>query len=289
MTQTTVKPKIESSHQESSPKIYLSLNYWQLKYRSDLYPLLMLVSVALIQFSVFFFCKQLKIASAVAFALLFPQLILSIAVHNQAHIAMFRGSFPNWVINILFFLETGMRVVQFQIQHNLGHHCFYLDPDRSKDPAALAEADGSTMSRWKFMVRDIFLYIPDTMRIGKPYPHLLKRWYLELAICLAIPAILLILDPLKTLIVFLTPILLSRRLFMLIVYEDHVDLSIEDAYGASHTKKHSLANLLTFNNGYHLAHHLRPSLHWSKLPQFHQKIESKITAVPSQTFLNQRF
>ena len=101
MTQTTVKPKTEFSEQESLKKNYLGLNSWQLKYRSDLYPLLMLLSVALIQFSVFFFCEQLPVVVIVTLVLLFPQILLSTMVHNQAHVAMFRGKFPNWIVNIL--------------------------------------------------------------------------------------------------------------------------------------------------------------------------------------------
>ena len=288
MTQTRTQPK---PHQQIKSLIQdsFALNSWQLKYLTDLYPLSMLLSVALIQFSIFFFCEQLKVAVIVALVLLLPQLMLSTMVHNQAHVAMFRGKFPNWIVNVLFFLETGMRVVQFQIQHNFGHHCFYLDPDRDKDPASTTKADGSTMSRWEFMIRDIFLYIPDTIRIGKSYPHLLNRWYLELGVCLTVLAILLILHPLKTLILFLTPILLIRRFFMLLVYEDHIHLPLEDVYGACHNKKNPLSNIVFFNNGYHLAHHLKPSLHWSKLPQLHQQIESKITVTPSNTFFNQLF
>jgi len=35
-------------------------------------------------------------------------------------------------------------------------------------------------------------------------------------------------------------------------------------------------NAFLFNNGYHTAHHLKPHLHWSRLPAFHREIESKI-------------
>jgi beta-carotene hydroxylase len=282
MMRETGKPVIKSFY-----KVYFHLDYWKLKYQSDTYPLLVILSVALIQFSTFFVCKNLTVCSAITLILLLPQLMLSTMVHNHAHVSIFRGELPNWIVNILFFLETGMRVVQFKIQHNFGHHCFYLDPDREKDPASLSKADGSTMSRWEFMIRDIFVYMPDTIRIGKSYPHLLNRCYLELGICVTTLAILLLLHPLKTFIVFLIPILLIRRFFILLVYEDHVHLSIDNVYGASHTKKNSLVNIIFFNNGYHLAHHLKPATHWSKLPQVHQQIESQITTTPSNTFLNQ--
>lgn len=286
---------MEQTITESEPKKELKLpsnqksfglSGWQLKYRIDLYPLLMLLIVALVQFSTFFVCQNLQVAAVITLVLFFPQIMLSTMVHNQAHVPMFRGKTANWLINILFFLETGMRVVQFQIQHNLGHHCFYLDPYRDKDPASLIKADGSTMSRWEFIIRDIFLYTSDTLRIGKSYPHWLNRWYRELGVCLIVITILLLVHPLKALILFLTPILLIRRFFMFLVYEDHVDLPFDDAYSASHTKTNTLGNLLFFNNGYHLAHHLKPLVHWSELPKFHAEIEDKITIKQSNTLLN---
>ncbi len=288
MTQIATKPTRESSNQEDSKRGYFGLDSWQLKYQSDLYPLLVILTVTLIQFLTFFICNDLTVCGIVALVLLFPQTMLSIEVHNQAHVAMFRGKFPNWLVNFLLFIATGMIVIQFKIQHNFGHHCFYLD--HTQDPSSLIKADGSTMSRWEFMIRDMFVYRADTIRIGKPYPHLLNQYYRELGICLLTITILLLFHPLKALILFVTPIFLIKKFFTFLVYEDHVGLAFEDdVYSASHNKTNSLLNLVFFNNGYHLAHHIKPSLHWSKLPELHQQIESKITVTPSDTLLNRVF
>jgi beta-carotene hydroxylase len=32
-----------------------------------------------------------------------------------------------------------------------------------------------------------------------------------------------------------------------------------------------LANFFLLNSGYHTAHHIRPAMHWSKLPNFHDQ------------------
>ncbi|KAJ3024737.1 UNVERIFIED_CONTAM: hypothetical protein HDU68_007814 [Siphonaria sp. JEL0065] len=34
----------------------------------------------------------------------------------------------------------------------------------------------------------------------------------------------------------------------------------------------SITNFLFFNNGYHNIHHIKPILHWSKLPEAHQQL-----------------
>ena len=37
-----------------------------------------------------------------------------------------------------------------------------------------------------------------------------------------------------------------------------------------------LLNFLLINNGYHMAHHLYPKVHWADLPKKHKEIEDKI-------------
>ena len=59
-------------------------------------------------------------------------------------------------------------------------------------------------------------------------------------------------------------------------YSHHSGLSLRNRYSASYTNLSRLENLLTFNTGYHTAHHVRASVHWYVLPAFHDSIAAKI-------------
>jgi fatty acid desaturase len=59
-------------------------------------------------------------------------------------------------------------------------------------------------------------------------------------------------------------------------YHHHSGLDSDDPYRASYNIDAPWYNWLTGNLGYHTAHHLKGSLHWSLLPEFHREIAAKI-------------
>jgi fatty acid desaturase len=59
-------------------------------------------------------------------------------------------------------------------------------------------------------------------------------------------------------------------------YDHHVGLETDDPHASAYNILTPWYNFLTGNLGYHTAHHIKGSLHWSKLPEFHAQIEDKI-------------
>lgn len=59
-------------------------------------------------------------------------------------------------------------------------------------------------------------------------------------------------------------------------YYEHYGAKPEDRYADSVSYYGRLYNLLTFNDGYHQEHHLRPQAHWSTMPIVRREHRDKL-------------
>ena len=95
---------------------------------------------------------------------------------------------------------------------------------------------------------------------------------------LALLAVLVWINPFNAVAIFIVPMVISFVMTCRHTYDHHAGCSETNEYAASNNITHRWYNILTGNLGYHTAHHLRPGLHWSKLPGFHARIADKIPA-----------
>ncbi|MBT4892605.1 MAG: fatty acid desaturase, partial [Gammaproteobacteria bacterium] len=88
--------------------------------------------------------------------------------------------------------------------------------------------------------------------------------------------VLVALKPAAALLLFVFPMITGLFMTAWATYEHHAGLNTDDLYQASSNNTNRWYNLFTGNLGYHTAHHYKGGLHWSKLPQLHEKIKDNI-------------
>ncbi|MGU7811564.1 fatty acid desaturase family protein [Burkholderia sp. AW49-1] len=258
-----------------------------LRHPADRAPLALVFATSAAQWICYWQVHAIGSMIVCALLLLLPEIAVSTVVHNQSHLGMFRNRALNRLVELMMFLQTGMYTTKFALHHNCGHHLHYRNPKR--DPSTWVKSDGTAMSRPAYIAHYFLTYNYHVIRIGLSHPHLLMQCTLQVLLSYLVLAVVVSAKPIAAVIFFISPTLLVWLNFIHLTYDDHIDLYSNDAYAASHTKTSRWLNLIFFNNGYHLAHHLRPGLHWAKLPEFHQQIADRITAPRSNTPLNRLF
>lgn len=116
------------------------------------------------------------------------------------------------------------------------------------------------------------------LRISADHPNIRRTFLVMSGLHLALLAVLVWINPFNAVAIFIVPMVISFVMTCRHTYDHHAGCSETNEYAASNNITHRWYNILTGNLGYHTAHHLRPGLHWSKLPGFHARIADKIPA-----------
>lgn len=240
-----------------------------LRYPEDRWPLAYTLTVLAVQLGLFFGVERPWV-TALCVVLFQPVQAVAIACnHYQHHLNIFTVGWLNRVYEIILFLQTGTPPYLITLHHNLGHHPHYLEPERDTlrwQGRSLAEC----------LVKNFAGHLTWTRALGRRYPRVYRRMKVMTILGLVPLAVLLWLDPLKALIVFVAPMLLAIFNVARLGYEQHAGLELDDHLHASRNIENRLYNLVTFNSGYHTAHHVSPGLHWSQLPELHRQLRDQI-------------
>lgn len=245
-----------------------------LKYRADAPAVLLVLAVMIAQLSIFFVVDSHLAAAGWVALLLMVQVSSGAICHNHHHLNTFRQRWLNRLYEIVLYLQTGTSPYSWTIHHNIGHHGHYLEPEN--DPAAWIKKDGRMMSRLRFDITNAAMIYPQIIRIGRRHPEAFSK-FKRMFVLANIPlALFLMLDPLRALLVFVIPMLLLLVILLDNTWGQHAGTELDDHYVASRNVELPLYNLTSWNLGYHTAHHLLPGIHWSKLPELHEKIRHRI-------------
>lgn len=247
-----------------------------LRYPEDRWPLAYTAVVLAVQLGLFFAVDNLWV-TALCVVLFQPVQAVAIACnHYQHHINVFTVRWLNRVYETILFLQTGTPPYLITLHHNLGHHPHYLEPEQ--DTLRWQRPEGTPRSLIECLVKNFAGHFTLTMAIGRRYPRVYRRFKVMTALSLIVLAALIYLDPAKAMIVFVGPMLLAIFNVARLGYDQHAGLDMSDHLGASRNNESHFYNLVTFNSGYHTAHHVSPGLHWSKLPEFHRELRDRIPA-----------
>ena len=248
-----------------------------LPFQSDLYTLLIMFTCSFfLFFPIFFSIKGIIIIPWLLISL-FINFIVNLINHNHSHVPTFGMSWLNKLFEFHLTLNRGASASFIKIIHNLNHHKYAGSEEDWFSP--LNEGNGELIYR-------PFVYVKQTVkkfRLGaKPFYQkmgndFIRQMKIENIILVIFIISLLWLNWQAFLIFVLVPWYFGNMFLVLTNLIFHKGTSPSDQYNLSLNFLNSLENKLFLNGGYHTAHHLKPHIHWSQLPQLHEnEVASKI-------------
>lgn len=243
------------------------------RYKADVFPISLIVFSFLLDVAVFF-AAPWWLALPWAVAGLLPKACICAWNHHHQHVATFENRTANRLLEVMYAFQTGALPLAWELHHNAGHHVNYLD--QQKDESRWKTLQGRTMGPHEYSAS---VFVTAYPRIwAKARAHAVKRgqFVTWAAVVGLLTLAALIWNPLNALIVFVVPALIGLYVTSWHTYYHHAGLDTADKFAASWNILHRGYNLLTGNLGYHTAHHVRCSVHWSELPAFHERIQGQI-------------
>ncbi|PTL81632.1 fatty acid desaturase [Vitiosangium sp. GDMCC 1.1324] len=246
-------------------------------YPTDAWAVLLIFATFAGQMGLYLFVNDVRFLVAGMVALM-PFCLSVVAYnHNHMHVRTFTNQPLNRILETLIFLETGSSPFSGTLNHIVGHHASYDKPEL--DTLNWRRRDGSTMGRHEFAIRSLLWHYPSCFVLGRQNARLLQQFLAYLVLGGGALAALLVYRPIPALIVFVVPMLLMLYALKWSAYAHHAGLPYGDDYTASRTNTGRFYNWFTWNAGYHAAHHFKQALHWTLLPEYHEReLATKIPA-----------
>lgn len=200
--------------------------------------------------------------------------VCCIVAHNHMHRPLFRSHGWNGILQLLLMFGSGQPPTGIITAHNERHHGH---PDSELDFVRT----GLVRSRWNIVNLLVFPFLsvaamirekPDDLQRWKSArPRLYRQAVLERSVFYGTMILLLVLDWRATLLFLVLPWIGAQFMLVGVNLLQHQDCDTASEYDHSRNVTGALVNWFLLNNGYHTAHHLRPSMHWSLLPGFHRR------------------
>jgi fatty acid desaturase len=242
-----------------------------LRYAADWRTLLFLGALILICFvqwtGVIRHWSLLAISAALSF-------VACVIKHNQIHCRTFLSRGWNRAFEFALGLCTGQPTTAIISIHNERHHGGNQS-ERDCVRSSLAPFHSNALNLLVFpfaAALDVRRHKGEDMKRWRTeHPRRYRELICERIVVNAFLAALLIADWRSTLIYLGVPMLFGQWCIVAINYIQHQGCDPKSAHDHSRNLTGAIVNWLFLNNGYHTAHHERPALHWSFLPEYHAR------------------
>jgi fatty acid desaturase len=246
-----------------------------------------------------------------SFVLLVGMMVYNIIVisHLFTHTPWFRSPLLNRFASMLNSINIGQSVQTYELMHVRNHHRYNNDPQRmdgKTQDLSSTFRDGVGGEHVSILRYSVFGAIETLVGVGRALLSITRLWRVGtsetdlrslfaksaakqewemrqvqldrmvhfLAVCL-----FLAISWKWFLLCYLPAFFVALALVNVQNYYEHYGAAPENRYANSVSYYGSLYNLLTFNDGYHQEHHLRPLAHWTQMPRVNLEYSYKLNQV----------
>lgn len=246
------------------------------RYPKDRLPITLFFGLFLVDLTVYSLVETWYLLAAYFFVGILPKAAVCAFNHHHQHVATFEHAILNRMLEVMYALQTGVTTHAWVLHHSLGHHVHYLDQER--DQSRWRRKDGTKMGELEYAFSVALTAYPRAWAVGASYPEKRRTFLWMGLLTLALVITLVALRPIPGLFVFVIAPLFSLWGTAWATYVHHAGRSTDSHAVASNNILQPAYNVWTGNLGYHTAHHTRPGVHWSLLPELHRQLASEIPA-----------
>ena len=204
--------------------------------------------------------------------------VVSVITHNHNHLNIWNSKALNVLTDWWLTVFYGIPIFTWIPRHNRNHHKFTNKEGDSTATYRKTELNNlftfvsyPGMSSYYQITEGI---VPFMKQMKKERPERFWEYIMQCVVLVAWWAVWFAIDWKLALIFVLIPQQISGYSVQIFNYIQHVHADEESKF--NHSRNFMGVNLFLFNNGYHTAHHIKASTHWSETPARHAEIIDQI-------------
>jgi fatty acid desaturase len=197
--------------------------------------------------------------------------------HNHVHTAIFLSKKYNKLLSIVLTIVKGHTSSGVIVAHNLNHHVYNGDENDWIRVTLAGKGPGIIrLIRYMFKASVSMAKGRASKQATQLDRERNKSIRIERIFLLIFIGLCLLSDPYRTIIFVGVPWGVGMMLLVGVNLLQHDECDPSSKYDHSRNFTNRFGNWFLFNNGYHTIHHICPGMHWSRLPEKHLEIETKI-------------